>query len=119
MEDNRPSYYAIIPSDVRYDDSIPANAKLLYGEISALIGAEGYCFASNDYFAALYKTTRETIARQLTKLEQAGHIRRVIERDKSGQIVARKLYLKVSMPDGWGIDCCRRLFLGSSLSVLA
>ena len=56
MEERKPGYYAIIPSDVRYDDSIPPNAKLLYGEISALIGAEGYCFASNDYFAELYKT---------------------------------------------------------------
>lgn len=104
MEANQPSYYAIIPSEVRYDTSIPANAKLLYGEISALIGADGYCFASNDYFATLYQTTRETIARQLTKLEQAGHIRRVIEKDSSGQVVARKIYLRVSVPDGWGID---------------
>lgn len=104
MEEHKPSYYAIIPSDVRYDDSIPASAKLLYGEISALIGADGYCFASNDYFADLYKTTRETIARQLTKLEQAGHIRRVIEKSDAGQIMARKIYLRVSVPDGWGID---------------
>ena len=104
MEREQPGYYAIIPSDVRYDDSIPAAAKLLYGEISALIGADGYCFASNDYFADLYKTTRETIARQLTKLEQAGHIRRVIEKAPSGQITARKIYLRVSIPDGWGID---------------
>lgn len=104
MEKVRPSYYAVIPSDVRYDQSIPANAKLLYGEISALIGAEGYCYASNEYFADLYQMTHETIARLLTKLEQAGHIRRVVERDQAGQIVARKLYLKVSMPDGWGID---------------
>lgn len=104
METKQPSYYAIIPSDVRYDDSIPAAAKLLYGEISALIGADGYCFASNDYFADLYKTTRETIARQLTKLEQAGHIRRVIEKAPSGQITARKIYLRVSLPDGQGID---------------
>lgn len=100
----RPSYYAVIPSDVRYDDEIPANAKILYGEISALIGAEGFCFASNQYFAELYGMTNETIARLLTKLENRGHIKRVIERGDSGQIVARKLYLKVSMPDGWGID---------------
>ena len=104
MENNQPSYYAIIPADVRYDEDIPANAKLLYGEISALIGEEGYCFASNDYFADLYKTSRETIARLLTKLEQAGHIRRVIEKAPSGQITARKIYLRVSLPDGQGID---------------
>lgn len=104
MDETRPGYYAIIPADVRYDDRIPANAKLLYGEISALIGAEGFCFATNQYFADLYGVTVETIARLLTKLEGAGHIHRVIEKDQSGQIVSRKLYLKVSMPDGWGID---------------
>ena len=104
MDEARPGYYAVIPADVRYDDSIPANAKLLYGEISALIGADGFCFASNQYFAKLYGMSNETIARLLTKLEGAGHIRRVIQRDDSGQIIARKLYLKVSIPDGWGID---------------
>ena len=98
-EINRPGYYAIIPADVRYDDSIPANAKLLYGEISALIGAEGYCYASNTYFANIYKMTVENIARLISKLEKAGHIKRVVIRDKSGQIVQRKLYLKASLPD--------------------
>lgn len=104
MENEKPSYYAIIPSDVRYDESIPANAKLLYGEISALIGAEGYCFASNEYLASRFKMTHEAIARLITKLEKAGHIRRVIDRDETGQITTRKIYLRVSIPDGWGID---------------
>lgn len=104
MEETRPGYFAVIPADVRYDDRIPPNAKLLYGEISALIGSEGFCFASNQYFAELYGVTVETIARLLTKLEGAGHIRRVIEHSPTGQIITRKLYLKVSVPDGWGID---------------
>lgn len=104
VEENQPSYYAIIPADVRYDDTIPPNAKLLYGEISALIGKEGYCYASNEYLAERFKMTHEAIARLITKLEKAGHIQRVIEHDKSGQVVARKIYLRVSVPDGWGID---------------
>ena len=98
MEANRPSYYAVIPADVRYDDRIPANAKLLYGEISALIGADGFCYASNQYFSELYGIREENISRLITKLEQAGHIIRVLERDSSGQIKVRKLHLRTSLP---------------------
>lgn len=104
MEANRPSYYAVIPADVRYDDQIPANAKLLYGEISALVGAEGFCYATNQYFSKLYGMADETIARLITKLEQAGHITRVLERDNSGQIVSRKLFLRMSVPEIHPLD---------------
>ena len=102
--DERPGYYAVIPAEVRYDDRIPANAKLLYGEISALIGADGFCFATNTYFSNLYGMAEETIARLITKLEKAGHIRRELERDKDGQIVSRKLYLNVSVPEEHPLD---------------
>lgn len=99
MDETRPGYYAIIPADVRYDDRIPANAKLLYGEISALIGAEGYCFASNQYFAKVYGCTPVTVSRLIASLEENGYIRREMERDASGQLSRRKIYLSVSMPE--------------------
>lgn len=106
MDENtcQPGYYAVIPADVRYDDSIPANAKLLYGEISALVGSDGFCFASNQYFADLYGCTPVSVARLITKLESAGHIRRELEKDESGQVVRRKLYLSVSAPDGQPVN---------------
>lgn len=99
MDDRSPGYFAVIPASVRYDDAIPANAKLLYGEISALIGAEGYCHASNQYFAKLYGMAEDTITRLISKLEGAGYIVRELERDSEGQIVRRKLYLNVSTPE--------------------
>lgn len=99
-----PNYYAIIPADVRYDDALPANAKLLYGEISALTGAEGYCFAGNGYFAQLYGLTDESVSRLIARLERAGHLRRVMDRDDTGQIIGRRLYLTMSAPDAQPLD---------------
>lgn len=97
-EMERPGYYAIIPADVRYDGGIPPNAKLLYGEISALIGKDGFCFASNQYFADIYGSTPKSIQRLITKLEDAGYIMRELEKDKSGKVSRRKIYLSVSVP---------------------
>jgi putative uncharacterized protein (fragment) len=36
--------------------------KLLYAEITALAQANGYCYASNSYFANLYKKTSKRIS---------------------------------------------------------
>lgn len=99
MEDIRPGYYAIIPADVRYDEGIPPNAKLLYGEISALIGKDGFCYASNAYFMKLYGFSDPTISRLISQLEKAGYIQRQLEKDKNGQVVRRKLFLSVSAPE--------------------
>lgn len=99
MDENTPGYYAVIPASVRYDDQIPPNAKLLYGEISALVGSDGYCFASNQYFADIYGYTQTTVARLISKLEDAGYIRRELEKDNAGKVVRRKLYLAVSLSD--------------------
>lgn len=99
MDDIRPSYYAVIPADVRYDEGIPPNAKLLYGEISALIGKDGFCYASNAYFMKLYGFSDPTISRLISQLEKAGYIRREMEKDNKGQVKRRKLYLSVSVPE--------------------
>lgn len=93
MDERAPGYFAVIPSSVRYDTSIPANAKLLYGEISALLNADGFCFAGNQYFADLYSMTIKSISRLISLLEQAGYIRLQIEKDKTGKVCCRKIYL--------------------------
>lgn len=73
-ETNQPSYYAVIPAIVRYDSNLSASEKLLFGEITSLCNATGECFASNKYFAKLYKKDKVTISRWFAKLKDAGYI---------------------------------------------
>ena len=85
----KPSYYAIIPAEVRYSNLKP-NAKLLYGEITALSSKEGYCFATNNYFAKLYDVTKNTISLWVSQLNKEGFIS--VELIKKGeQITERRI----------------------------
>lgn len=68
--ENKKSYYAIIPATVRYDADLVPNAKLLYGEITALCNEKGYCWASNRYFADLYGVSTDSISRWIAQLAE-------------------------------------------------
>lgn len=72
--ENKPNYYAIIPANVRYDKELSPNAKLLYGEITALCNEKGYCWANNSYFAELYSTSDRQIQRLIKNLIEKKYI---------------------------------------------
>ncbi|QDP64609.1 MAG: hypothetical protein GOVbin2006_20 [Prokaryotic dsDNA virus sp.] len=87
---NKPSYYAIIPANVRYDETLTPNAKLLYAEITALCNMNGKCIASTNYFATLYNVSRVSIQKWLKQLEDNNHIfRKVVYKEGSKQILHR------------------------------
>lgn len=86
-----PGYYAIIPADVRYNNSISANAKLLYGEITALSNSKGYAFAYNKYFADLYNVKKRTVSRWINQLKENNYIRVDLVKKQDG--AERRMYL--------------------------
>jgi len=73
----KPSYYAIIPAEVRYSKKLTPNAKLLYAEITALCNMNGKCTASTEYFCRLYEVSRVSIQKWLKNLEDNNYIKRV------------------------------------------
>ena len=87
---DKPNYYAIIPADVRYSNLKP-NAKLLYGEITALSGKLGYCYASNNYFADLYAVSKNTVSRWISDLNKLGFISIEVERNEKKQVIKRRI----------------------------
>jgi len=94
----KPSYYAIIPAEVRYSKKLTPNAKLLYAEITALCNMNGKCTASTEYFCRLYEVSRVSIQKWLKNLEKNNYINRVnIYKPHSKQIDYRLITL-VNIP---------------------
>ena len=73
----KPNYYAILTSEVRYSKALTPNAKLLYAEITALCNMNGKCTASTEYFCRLYEVSKVSVQKWLKNLEDNNHIRRV------------------------------------------
>jgi SOS-response transcriptional repressor LexA len=78
--------YAVIPASVRYCKGLNPNAKLLYGEISALSSKDGYCTSSNEYFSDLYSVSKTSISLWIKALTDNEFIRCEIEKNYKRKI---------------------------------
>lgn len=87
--EQQPSYYSILPANVRYDQDLSANEKLLYGEITALCGKTGECWAKNKYFADLYGVSDRAVRGWISHLVAKGYL----EMDMNDDGNERKLRL--------------------------
>lgn len=116
MSDLNKGYYAIIPANIRYDNEIPANAKLLYSEITALCNAKGYCWADNKYFAELYDVSERTIYRWINKLIKRGYIFAEYKY-KDGTKEITKRYLKITDSSDAVVDEDENSNLGTDKNV--
>ena len=72
--EEKPNYFAVIPANVRYDKTLRANEKLLYGEITALAQKTGECWASNKYFSELYGVQINAVATWIKHLKEKEYI---------------------------------------------
>lgn len=100
------NYYAIIPANVRYDNDLTANAKLLYGEITALTNEKGYCWATNNYFAELYNTSDRTIRRWISQLSEKGYIVcELFYKEGSKEVEERRITLGAAINTTPGQKC--------------
>jgi len=87
-------YYAVIPASVRYDKELTPNAKLLYGEITALTNEKGFCWASNEYFANLYSVSKTSISAWISQLAKGKYITlEMIYKEGSKEILHRYIRL--------------------------
>ena len=97
-EFDKKSYYAIIPANVRYDKDLSPNAKLLYGEITALCNEKGYCWAENKYFSELYGVSKKSISKWISSLSEKGYISTKLTYKSGGKEIDKRYITIVHEP---------------------
>lgn len=93
------TYWSIIPAEVKYDEDLSPMAKLLFGEIASLCNERGYCWASNKYFAELYKSSKDSVSRWISELVKKEYVETEINAGGDRQIC---LGVSAKMPRGIG-----------------
>ena len=90
----RPGYYGILPANIRYNKNLKPMEKIMYSELTALSNKNGYCNATNSYFAELYEVGKNTVSLWIGDLEKAGYIKtKLIYEPGTKNIKERRIYI--------------------------
>ena len=89
-----PGYYGILPANIRYDKNLKPMEKIMYSELTALSNKNGYCNATNSYFAELYEVSKNTVSLWISDLEKAGYIKtKLIYEPGTKNIKERRIFI--------------------------
>lgn len=89
-----PGYYGILPANIRYDKNLKPMEKIMYSELTALSNKNGYCNATNSYFAELYEVSKNTVSLWVSDLEKTGYIKtKLIYEPGTKNIKERRIYI--------------------------
>lgn len=75
----------VIPAKIRYDKRLPANARLLYGDLRAKARDGQYYMSSWHWLAVTTGMSRDSVKGWLKKLDECGYIRRERIYDADGK----------------------------------
>lgn len=98
MSEEFRAFWAVVPATVLYDDTIPANAKLLYGQITQMTGADGCCGMTNAQLAEPNGLSEDSVSRLIKALEKAGHIELRYTPDARDGHPTRSIYQVLQAP---------------------
>ena len=87
---DKPSFYAILPADVRYAEDLTSLQKILYAEITALTNKEWYCYAGNSYFAELYNKDPTRVSKTISDMQKKWYLQ--VSRENESWFI-RRIYV--------------------------
>ncbi len=77
--------------NVRLDDRLTNNERMLLADIIDLVKKKGYCYATNAYLAKLHHVSTRTITRWLRKLRELFYITIEIIKSDKKEIIERRI----------------------------
>jgi hypothetical protein len=91
-------FYGILTEDVELNENLSWFEKVLFTRIAALTNRDGYCWATNAYFAERYSTKnkkklKESISRSISNLVKEGFLDIELIKNDKEEIVERRLYV--------------------------
>lgn len=84
--------FVIIPEKLIQDDRLTPMSRLVFGKIYSLSISNGYCWATNGFFANYFKISIRTIGKCISELAKYNYIRVVFNRREVNQI-KRKIFI--------------------------
>ncbi len=91
------SFYNVVTSDVLDDKRLELGEIVLFVRISGLTVKNGFCYASDEFFAKKLQKSIRTVQRWLARLEDFGYIQRVPQYYPNSKKIKCR-YINISRP---------------------
>lgn len=96
FQERTPALWANIPASVLLNPILKPNAKLIYGIISTLTLARGYCNATNGYLGSHLGLTAKSVSEIVSQLASEGYIIVQHIKEKEGTGESRNIWINGS-----------------------
>ena len=101
-DNNKPNFFAVVPAPVLFHNKLSDFSVRLFGVISTLCQAEGYCNARNKTLGDWVGASTSKVSRAITELAKYDLVTVDIQKNASGTY--RKIYLCISRTQGLSKD---------------
>ena len=98
IKQDLPKYKIYLPSGVRFHPNLHQGAKWLLGEIACPSVKNGFCFATNSFFAKIYGVHNRTISEWIRNLKTEKLIKIQHIKSKSTNCDERRIFINRGNP---------------------
>ena len=94
------SFFGIIPTVVRHNKELKANAKLIFSEIMACLDESGVCTKPNIYFSNVFDVSKTTVSTCISSLRELGFLSITMEYEINTNKLIKRYITPINLLNG-------------------